>query len=180
MKALCMVAHPDDCVIFAYSLMRHTPHVQWSVCYLTYDRTHERGREMQNFWLDRRVETIFLGYNDDWRDIETDRPSFDTNRARNDIHDVCKFADVILTHDKNGDYGHPHHRFVHRCVELLSHDNVITFAPPGQGTHRYTIDPIDYDAVSLPLHWSTIKEFHTDTHTNAYSMSEKTAKDLGV
>jgi dolichol-phosphate mannosyltransferase len=29
MKALCLVAHPDDCVIFAYSYIHHHPEYSW-------------------------------------------------------------------------------------------------------------------------------------------------------
>ena len=175
-----MVAHPDDCVIFGYSFMHHTPHLSWTVCYLTYDRNHARGREFDRFWRDRNIGTIFLGMTDDYRDLETGQLSFDTNKARNDIHDVCKFADVILTHDAAGDYGHLHHKFVHRCVELLSHPRVITFAAPEKGTHRYTLDPIDYGSDTLPLHWSVIKDFHPQTHTNEYQISNELAQELGL
>lgn len=180
MKAVCMVAHPDDCVIFGYSLMRNVPRAEWSVCYLTYQRDHERGREFKQFWHQFDIDTMFLGYQDDWRDIDLGRPSFDTNQACRDIQDVCKFADIVLTHDKAGDYGHPHHRFVHRCVELLCHPGMITFAAPGTGTHQFSIDPVDYTAENLPLHWSTIKNFHPESHRNEYTMSNNTAQELGI
>ena len=172
MKSVCMVAHPDDCVIFGYSLMHHTPHWQWAVCYLTYQRSDPRGREFERFWSDRGIGTLFLGFQDDYRDIDARQPSFDTHAAAQSIHDVCKFADVVLTHDTQGDYGHPHHRFVNQSVAQLDHPGVITFAAPGTGTHQFTLDPVDYDAAALPLHYDIIRGFHPRTHTNEYHIPD--------
>jgi len=42
MKALCLVAHPDDCVIFAYSYIYNHPEMSWTICYLTYTEQAER------------------------------------------------------------------------------------------------------------------------------------------
>jgi hypothetical protein len=53
MKAMAMVAHPDDCVIFAYSFMHHHKHLDWTVCYLTYTEQDARGREFAEFWQRR-------------------------------------------------------------------------------------------------------------------------------
>lgn len=174
MKAVCMVAHPDDCVIFAYSLMRHFEHLSWHVVYLTYQITDDRAREFQQFWQRRGVETTFLGFTDDYRDIQSGCLSFDTNAARNAIHRLLRDADVVVTHDANGDYGHPHHAFVNRCVSLLCHDHVITFAPPSQGTHDFEVADKDYDESELPLHWNVIRGFHADAHRNSYTIKPVT------
>lgn len=174
MKAVCMVAHPDDCVIFAYSLMHHTLYLSWRVCYLTYQQEDNRAQEFVQFWNRRGIKTTFLGFTDDYRDIAAERPSFDTNQARDAIHAELNLADVILTHDAEGDYGHPHHRFVNRCVELMCHDHVITFARPGSGTHHYMIDDPDYDADQLPLHYDVIKKFHPNQHRNSYHIKPVT------
>ena len=174
MKAVCMVAHPDDCVIFAYSLMHHFDRLQWHVGYLTYQHTDARAQELDRFWTRRGVSTAFLGFVDDYRDIEQGHPSFDTNAARDAIHDLVRDADVIVTHDSEGDYGHPHHQFVHRCVSLLCHDHVITFAPPGQGTHDYHIVQPDYGQTELPLHWSVVQTFHKEAHRNSYAIKPTT------
>lgn len=174
MKAVCMVAHPDDCVIFAWSLMHNFPLLDWRVAYLTYTESTSRAREFQQFWQHRGIATTFLGFTDDCKDIETGQCSFDTNAARDAVQSVISDADVILTHDSAGDYGHPHHSFVHRCVALSSHDHVITFAAPGQGTHHYHIDQPDYSSAELPLHWDIIKGFHAQSHRNSYTISATT------
>ena len=90
MKAMAMVAHPDDCVIFAYSFMHHYKQLDWTVCYLTYTEQDARGREFANFWQQRGVSTKFLGYVDDYRDIEAKRISFDTAAAAKDIQQAIK------------------------------------------------------------------------------------------
>ena len=174
MKAVCMVAHPDDCVIFAYSLMHHFDRLSWHVGYLTYQHTDPRAQELDRFWTRRGVTTSFLGFVDDYHDVELGRPSFDTDAACHAIQDITRDADVIVTHDADGDYGHPHHKFVHGCVRGLCHDHVITFAPPGQGTHHYKIDHLDYDQTELPLHWSVIQGFHPATHRNSYIIKSTT------
>ena len=174
MKAVCMVAHPDDCVIFAYSLIKHFSNLAWHIGYLTYQHSDARAQEFALFWNKRGITTSFLGFTDDYRDLETGQHSFDTNSARDAIHQLVRNADIVVTHDAQGDYGHPHHRFVHRCVELLCHDHVITFAPPGAGTHHYCIDQPDYDAAELPLHYDIIKGFHSARHENSYSINPTT------
>jgi len=180
MKALCMVAHPDDCVIFGLSLIHNTPQLEWSICYLTYRDRDARAQEFAYYWRQRGIPCLFLGFEDDWRDIEAGRPSFDTHAAQNAIRDVCMFADVIATHDEHGDYGHPHHCFVNNCVRMLSHGDVITFAGPGRGTHQFTVDPVDYDQSCLPLHWEVIHGFHPALHRNEYNIMPDTASKIGL
>ena len=85
MKALCLVAHPDDCVIFAYSFMHNHPELHWTICYLTYTEQDPRGAELAEFWSRRRIPTQFLGYVDDYRDIENCRLSFDAGEAHQAI-----------------------------------------------------------------------------------------------
>jgi LmbE family N-acetylglucosaminyl deacetylase len=174
MKAVCMVAHPDDCVIFGWSLMHNFPQLDWHVTYLTYQDTDSRAKEFREFWLRRHITTEFLGFPDDYHDIENNCPSFDTDSARDAIRQCLQHADVILSHDSVGDYGHPHHRFVHDCVAQLCHDHVMTFAPPGRGTHDYSIEQPQYTESELPLHWHIIKAFHPDSHRNSYTMSAAT------
>jgi LmbE family N-acetylglucosaminyl deacetylase len=126
MKAMCVVAHPDDCVIFAYSFMHAHPQYEWTVCYLTYTKNDARGLEFFNFWNRRSIKTRFLGYQDDWHDIQNDRISFDEDSARKDLQLAIADQDLILTHNEQGDYGHLHHVFVNQATS--DHPNRITFA----------------------------------------------------
>ena len=170
-SGLCMVAHPDDCVIFGMSFMHHHPELTWTVGYLTYDQQHARGAEFQRFWHRRGVQTVFLGYHDDFRDIDRDSLSFDSAQASNDIAALCQQYDLVLTHDAEGEYGHPHHRFVHAVVTGC-HRHVIRFAGPGQGTLKYTVPQGTYDLDELPLHREVIEGFHSTGHTNEYQIPQ--------
>ena len=90
MKALCLVAHPDDCVIFGYSYIHHHPEMKWHICYLTYCEWNPRGRELKQFWAKRGITCIFLGYTDDYRDIENKQISFNEEQARREIGNIIQ------------------------------------------------------------------------------------------
>jgi len=177
MKAMAMVAHPDDCVIFAYSFMHHYSQLDWTVCYLTYTEQDARGREFAEFWRQRSVATKFLGYVDDYRDIEAKAISFDTEAAAESIKEAILDQDVVLTHDHCGDYGHLHHVFVNQTV-CRNHNRVACFAGPGQGNVKYAVDPGVYSLDELPLHKDVIAGFHLNLHTNEYTVNERTKKIL--
>lgn len=167
MKALCIVAHPDDCVIFAYSYMYNHPELDWTVCYLTYTADSPRGQEFVKFWQARNVKTKFLGFVDDYKDQQTQQLNFWYGLdAEAECWDVAKDFDLVLTHDAEGDYGHIHHRVVHNSVK--HHHNLITFAPPGKGNRSYSVPLTAYNLTELPLHADVIKSFHQDMHANSY------------
>lgn len=165
-RAVCMVAHPDDCVIFGYSFIAAWPQLSWTVCYLTYTEQDPRGQEFEQFWRGRGVETVFLGFVDDYRDIAAGRVSFNEAAARQAIANTIGAYDLVLTHDAQGDYGHIHHRLVYSACE--HHPAVVTFAPPGQGLLRYCLDPDSWSGQELPLHHEIIQSFHPKQHVNDY------------
>ena len=167
MKAMAVVAHPDDCVIFAYSFIHNRPEYTWTICYLTYAEWEPRAQEFRQFWNRRNVTTIFQGYRDDYRDIERKQISFDQVQARREIGNIIKSYDLILTHDEQGDYGHLHHRFVHEATQ--HHPCRVTFAGPGHGTVKYSVEPGAYSLDELPLHRDIVAGFHSTTHTNEYT-----------
>jgi len=163
---MCVVAHPDDCVIFAYSFIHNHPEYEWTICYLTYMQSDPRGQEFSNFWFRRNIKTKFLGYLDDWHDIENKCISFDENCAKADIQKSIADQDLILTHNEQGDYGHLHHIFVNQAT--AGHPRRVTFAGPGQGTVKYSVESGVYNLDELPMHREVIAGFHSTTHTNEY------------
>jgi len=168
MKALCLVAHPDDCVIFAYSYIYNHPEHEWTIGYLTYTEQDPRGAELAEFWKQKGIPCVFLGYVDNYRDIETKQISFDTVAACNDMQQLASQYELVLTHDAQGDYGHLHHAFVHQSV--FDHPHLVTFAKPGHGTVTYSVPAGTYSADQLPQHWQVIAGFFpTGTHTNSYT-----------
>ena len=164
--ALCMVAHPDDCVIFALSYIHNHPEMNWTICYLTYSEWEPRARELEEFWQRRSIPCVFLGYVDDYRDIENKCVSFNGEQARREIGNIANRYDLVLSHDEHGDYGHIHHQFVHSCVQ--HHPRLVTFAKRDQGTVTLSVPPGTYTIDELPLHGSVIQGFHSLEHKNSY------------
>ena len=72
--------------------MHAHPNLDWTICYLTYDSDDYRGSELKKFWDKRKIKTKFLGYVDDWHDIENKRISFNEARAWIDIQEAINFA----------------------------------------------------------------------------------------
>jgi len=169
MKALCIVAHPDDCVIFAYSYIYNHNEFDWTICYLTHTAESPRGQEFAKFWAARNIKTMFLGFLDDYEDQKTQRLNFwlgvDAEAA---CWRVAQDFDLVLTHDAHGDYGHIHHRVVHDSVKR--HSNLITFAPPNSDNTLYSVPMDAYDLSELPLHRDVIQGFHNTNHSNRYNI----------
>lgn len=167
LKALCLVAHPDDCVIFGMSYILAHPEHTWTIGYLTYTADHPRGAELQAFWQQRGITTVFLGFEDHWHDSEQGRFTCWTEEAASQaLWRLARDYDLVLTHDENGDYGHIHHVLVHHAVQW--HPRLVTFARPGQGTVTHTVPPGTYSWDELPQHGSVVQGFHPQQHQNSY------------
>ena len=118
MKALAMVAHPDDCVIFASAYIEAHPDYQWDIVYLTHHWWNKRAREMARYWNRRGIKTKFLGFKDHGRDLGTlTLKTWSEDAAIRAIRKVAVHYDFILTHNAEGEYGHPHHKVVHNAVK---------------------------------------------------------------
>lgn len=175
MKATAIVAHPDDCIIFAYSFIHAYPELDWTICYLTYTANDYRGSELKAFWDKRNIKTKFLGYIDDWHDIGNKKISFNEEDAWVDIQFAIADQDIVLTHDEAGDYGHLHHVFVNRAT--ANHPCRITFAGIGKGNAKFTIPTGVYSLDELPNHGPIIAGFHSTEHANEYFIPD-TVKEL--
>jgi hypothetical protein len=167
-----MVAHPDDCIIYALGFMQAYPRFEWTVAYLTYTSTDYRGKELSEFWQQRGINTVFFGYLDTYKDLLNNQISFDMDLAKKDIVDLVKNYDLVLTHDYQGDYGHPHHRFVNQVV-VSAHDRVVCFAKTGSGNVKYCVDLDSYSLDEIPQHRDVVQGIHKDTHTNEYIVTER-------
>ena len=149
-----MVAHPDDCVIYAIGYILAHSEYTWNICYLTHRCNTIRGVEISNFWQRRGITTDFLGFSDNRMDWKTDKLSFDPVLAQNFISKKIQSAELVLTHNEHGEYGHIHHRFVHACCK--HHSNMVNFAHEGI---EYAV-PCDYYSLDeLPIHAKSISLF---------------------
>ena len=168
MNGLVMVAHPDDCVIFAYGFINQYKNINWSICYLTHKKTDRRAIEISDFWTKRNIHTKFLGFVDNVKDLNDGAISqFNVLDAASAIKTEIADYDLILTHGSLGEYGHPHHIFVNNVV-CSNHQQVVTFAKSHKGNVRYTVNPDLYRPEELPLHYNVIRMVHKDAHINDY------------
>ena len=168
MKALCLVAHPDDCIIFAYPFIHHHPDYEWTICYLTYDELSGRGKEMLRFWNKRNVDVKFLQFEDNCNDRDTNEISFSTDDAKEVIISLVQDYDVVLTHNQHGDYGHIHHKFIYDCLD--DHSNVITFADTNNCDIVYDLPVGTYTLSEIPIHAKAISKFHIIFHSCGYNL----------
>jgi len=167
LKALCLVAHPDDCVIFGYGYVHHHPQWQWTIGYLTYTVQDPRGQEIAAFWQRRGIDTVFLGFEDHWHDNEQKQfTRWTEESAAQACWRLARDFDIVLTHDEHGDYGHIHHSLVHDAVKW--HPRLVTFARPGHGTTALTLPSDAYSLDELPMHADIIQSFHSNGHHNSY------------
>lgn len=157
MKALCIVAHPDDCIIFAWPLIDNFPTFEWTILYVTYDSKSDRGSEITDFWHRRNITTMMLGHNDTYLDMVNDKISFDTELAKEQILSLSKNYDLLLTHDHLGDYGHIHHKFVHDAV-IRCNKPTIFFASQEHHTTTY-VRKSKFDLSEIPLHKEVVEGF---------------------
>lgn len=169
MKAVVVVAHPDDCILFAYGIVQLMPQWSWSIAYLTYTLDSERGQEIGSFWHRRNIKTHWLGYHDDYRDIERDCVSFDSVAAAQDIQQLIADYDVVVTHDAAGDYGHIHHRFVNNSI-VGHHSCVVTFSQFGQGNLHVALPDNLYTLDEIPQHASLGDFISPNNRHNEYQV----------
>jgi hypothetical protein len=102
-NALVVHAHPDDELLFAGALMEARPDWNWLTVSLT------GGMRAAKY------PGVSLGMPDEWRILSV--PEY--REWRNAVAGLGLKADVILTHNRLGEYGHPHHMTVHKIAHEL-------------------------------------------------------------
>jgi len=152
-----VVAHPDDCIIFARPFIERYSEFEWTILYLTYRSYDPRAMEMTAYWRRRNVSTVNLGFTDDYRDMENNLVSFNTEQARREIFNISSRYDLILTHNADGDYGHIHHTFVSNSVQSVPKPKVYFANYQQQTMECHAVTEIGLD--ELPLHRSVVEGF---------------------
>ena len=158
-KAIALVAHPDDCVIFAYHFINAHPEFEWEIVYMTYSLPDKRAEEMEKFWGKRNIPVKFLAYYDNPMDIETGQCSIDLGDLISKIDPVIVGAGLLLTHGESGEYGHPHHMVIHRAVEHLTVPKIF-FASGHDSNLELSIPKDLYSLDELPEHKFVIEMFN--------------------
>ena len=177
MKAVCVVAHPDDCIIFGYGFIYNHPEYTWDIVYVTNKKDEDRGKEIKSFWERRGVNTFFLEYEDRVEDhFINHRISFNTVKAEQDIQNIVQGYDLILTHNKDGEYGHIHHKFTHKC--LTKFKNVVTFNYRRKlSILSCKLPSTSYKLSEIPIHADVVSKFHNPKR-KTFRCNYKLPKDL--
>lgn len=103
MKALCLVAHPDDELLFAGALIASRPSWDWTLVALT-------GGEREH-----QFPGTSLGFPDEWRILTIT----EFGEWKGAVQKLDLSPDLVFTHNRLGEYGHPHHMAVHRISHEL-------------------------------------------------------------
>lgn len=160
LTAICVVAHPDDCVIFAWPFISSHPEFTWKIVYLTYNNTEPRAQEMSAYWQQRGIATEFLGFYDNFKDqLEHQLHFWNGLDAEAAVCTAAKDADLILTHNADGEYDHIHHRLVHNATQHLNIPKVyFDFNCSNSYNKQYNAtETANLD--ELPLHQNVIAGF---------------------
>ena len=119
-KGLLVVAHPDDCVIFGWPIIKKYSGIEWRILYMTYDKEQPRGKEVEAFWEEEGIPVDFCGVIDNHIDLDRGTiVSFNKDQVEEKILHLSRGFDLVVTHGEHGEYGHPHHVFVHRVVSQI-------------------------------------------------------------
>ena len=120
---LMIVAHPDDELLWGGG---HLMEGGYMVVCITNGKDKVRSEEFYNVMKESGNEGIILEYpdkvrgqRDDWSKVRSGIVS--------DIERLMKYKkwQLIVTHNKNGEYGHVHHQMIHSFVTQIYNDDEI-------------------------------------------------------
>lgn len=178
MKAACVVAHPDDCIIFARPFIDRYCDWQWHIFYLTYELYQPRVQEMSAYWhQQRKIPVTSLGYYDTHLDIENNNISFNKQQAAKEIQSIVENFDIVLTHNADGDYGHIHHKFVSESLAII--DKPIVYFANYPQANLEIVATSKLDLEQFPLHKEVIENF-IELDKGRYYISDKVRELINV
>ena len=173
-KKLMVVAHPDDDVIWGGAhLMDGDSYV---VC-ITNGRNDTRRPECEKMLEKSGNSGIILEYPDKVLG-ERDEWTYVWDKIKNDLERImsCKKWELIVTHNKAGEYGHQHHKYSHTIVTEIYDRLSMTQPLYNFGTY--------YSPKKLPDHESEMTKVsqerfkYKDELVKVYESQENTVKKL--
>ena len=157
-RALCMVAHPDDCLIFGYHYILSHRQYQWTIGYLILDDHSPRVEEMRSYWARHEIDVFSLDLPHDPppSDLSNGRCSIPFRQATDTIEAVVRDYDHLLSHGRPGEYGHPHHVFLHGIMRDLGR-SFVAFDVGPDAPQSFGVPRDEYE--TLTLHHRAIRNF---------------------
>lgn len=157
-KALCIVAHPDDCVVFAQAFIQEHKNLSWTIVYLTADSAS--AKEISAHWNSQGVATEFLGFQDKIPLSNQD----DKVAVLGKLIETQLEFDLVLTHNAIGEYKHVHHVLLHSVAQSLPQPKVYF----GCGYFHNHRSPAPKESTRKPLLEQAIINFDTSTRCQYY------------
>ncbi|MBK8230302.1 MAG: glycosyltransferase [Candidatus Eisenbacteria bacterium] len=171
-RAITLItAHPDDELLWAGGLILAHPWHRWRIVCATGSESDPRGIELQSVAAHLGAELTLLGL--------PDRADVDLEALlAPQLNPMAVEGDLLLCHGAAGEYGHPHHRAVHRAVSAwhLRNDCPIplwTFAPAEGESFALPPRVAARKAALLALYRAEGRRFRVLEHAAASSGCER-------
>jgi len=123
MKAVAIVAHPDDETIWSGGLIMRHADWDWTVLSLCRRDDHDRAPKFE-FVCDYLAVNGLISDLDDGNPLKPINPRREIGRRIMDCLPTMHW-DLCVTHGGNGEYGHQRHKEIHAEVLSLVQDGIL-------------------------------------------------------